>query len=33
MILEKIRAKQDVLFWTGGQILDWYLAQRPDALQ
>jgi len=33
MILEKIRAKKDVLFWTGGQILDWYLGQRPDALK
>jgi hypothetical protein len=32
MILEKIRARTDVLFWTGEQILDWYLAQRPDAL-
>ncbi|MSQ64447.1 MAG: polysaccharide deacetylase [Betaproteobacteria bacterium] len=33
MILEKIRARTDVLFWTGEQILDWYLAQRPDALK
>lgn len=33
MILEKIRARPDVLFWTGEQILDWYLGQRPDALQ
>ena len=33
MILEKIRARADVLFWTGEQILDWYLAQRPDALK
>jgi peptidoglycan/xylan/chitin deacetylase (PgdA/CDA1 family) len=33
MILEKIRAKKDVLFWTGGQILDWYLGQRPGALK
>ncbi len=27
--LEKIAARGDVLFWTGAQILDWYLAQRP----
>ena len=33
MILEKVRARRDVLFWTGEQILDWYLAQRPDALK
>lgn len=33
MILEKIRAKGDVLFWTGEQIADWYLSQRPDALK
>jgi hypothetical protein len=33
MILEKIRAKGDVLFWTGAQIADWYLSQRPDALK
>ena len=33
MILEKIRARPDVLFWTGEQILDWYLGQRPDALK
>jgi allantoinase len=31
MILEKIRARGNVLFWTGEQILDWYLAQRPPA--
>jgi hypothetical protein len=29
MILEKIRAKSDVLFWTGAQIADWYRTQRP----
>jgi len=33
MILEKIKAKGDVLFRTGGQIADWYLSQRPDALK
>jgi peptidoglycan/xylan/chitin deacetylase (PgdA/CDA1 family) len=27
-ILERIRSYRDVLFWTGEQILDWYLAQR-----
>ncbi|MGO8917950.1 MAG: polysaccharide deacetylase family protein [Stellaceae bacterium] len=26
--LEEIRRHDDVLFWTGEQILDWYLAQR-----
>ena len=25
--LEEIRKREDVLFWTGGQILDWYLGQ------
>ena len=31
MILERIRAHGDVLFWTGEQILDWYLSasRRP----
>jgi allantoinase len=24
-IFEKIREKRDVLFWTGEQILDWYI--------
>ena len=33
MILEKIRAKNDVLVWTGEQIADWYLSERPDALR
>jgi allantoinase len=28
MILEKIRAKGDVVFWTGEQIADWYRTQR-----
>jgi allantoinase len=27
--LEEIRRHDDVLFWTGEQILDWYRAQRP----
>jgi len=27
--LAHIAGHQDVLFWTGEQILDWYLAQRP----
>ena len=27
-----IRARDDVVFWTGGQIHDWYLGERPDAL-
>ncbi len=30
--LEKIRAHNDVVFWTGEQIFDWYLRERPDAL-
>jgi hypothetical protein len=29
--LEEIRSYPDVLFWTGEQILDWYL-QQPEAL-
>ncbi len=32
-ILEEIRSHDDVLFWTGEQIFDWYLGQRPDALR
>ena len=28
-ILEHIRARPDVLFWTGAEILDWYLGERP----
>ena len=26
--LEQIRRKKDVLFWTGEQILDWFLTQK-----
>jgi allantoinase len=29
MILESIRERADVLFWTGEQILDWYRKQSP----
>jgi len=29
MVLEKIRARPDVLFWTGEQIHDWFVKQRP----
>jgi allantoinase len=28
-IFERIRAQDDVLFWTGEQILDWYRGQAP----
>ena len=27
-IYETIRDKPGVLFWTGSQILDWYLSQK-----
>jgi peptidoglycan/xylan/chitin deacetylase (PgdA/CDA1 family) len=30
-VLEVIRQKRDVLFWTGAQIADWYLAAGPAA--
>jgi allantoinase len=30
-IIEHIRTKHDVLFWTGEQILDWFLAAGPQA--
>jgi len=30
-IFEHIRQKPDVLFWTGEQILDWYLKVGPKA--
>ena len=29
MIFERIRERSDVLFWTGEQILEWYLKERP----
>lgn len=31
--LEEIRAHKDVVFWTGSEILDWYLGERPEALK
>jgi peptidoglycan/xylan/chitin deacetylase (PgdA/CDA1 family) len=31
--LEHIKRYNDVVFWTGEQIFDWYLLQRPDALK
>ena len=30
-VFERIRERSDVLFWTGEQILDWYLKERPLA--
>ena len=30
-VIETIRGKSDVLFWTGAQIADWYLAAGPKA--
>ena len=30
-VFERIRQKHDVLFWTGEQILDWYLEAGPKA--
>ena len=30
-VLEVIRNKSDVKFWTGEQIADWYLATGPQA--
>jgi hypothetical protein len=32
-VLESIRQKSDVLFWTGEQILDWYLAEDKRLLR
>jgi hypothetical protein len=29
MVFERIREQSDVLFWTGEQILEWYLKERP----
>lgn len=31
-VFERIRQHDDVLFWTGEEILDWYLGERPGAL-
>jgi len=31
--VERIRERDDVVFMTGAQIHDWYLTERPDALQ
>ena len=30
--LEHMRRRDDIVFWTGEQIFDWYLSQRPSAL-
>ena len=30
-VLEVIREKRDVKFWTGAQLIDWYLVARPTA--
>ncbi len=30
-VIEHIRKMQDVLFWTGEQILDWFLGAGPRA--
>jgi hypothetical protein len=30
-IFETIRKKSDVLFWTGGQIADWFIDAGPKA--
>jgi hypothetical protein len=32
-IFDHIRKHDDVVFWTGEKILDWYLAERPNALE
>jgi hypothetical protein len=29
-VIEHIRASSEATFWTGEQILDWYLAQRSS---
>jgi allantoinase len=29
MIFERIRERSDVVFWTGEEVLDWYLKERP----
>jgi len=30
-VLSRIKAQGDVLFWTGEQIMDWYLSSRKKA--
>jgi hypothetical protein len=30
-VLARIRAHREVLFWTGEQMLDWFLDQRGGA--
>ena len=30
-VLARIRAHREVLFWTGAEILDWFLEQRGGA--
>ena len=30
-IIEVIRKHEDVMFWTGAQIADWYLGTGPKA--
>ena len=30
-IFETIRKKEDVLFWTGSQIADWFVRTGPQA--
>jgi hypothetical protein len=30
--LEEIRGRDGALFWTGGQILDWYSTQRTGSV-
>jgi peptidoglycan/xylan/chitin deacetylase (PgdA/CDA1 family) len=32
-VLAEIRKRPDVIFWTGEEICDWYLGERPDALK
>jgi hypothetical protein len=29
MVFERVRERSDVMFWTGEQILDWYVKERP----
>jgi len=32
-VLSEIKKRSDIVFWTGEQICDWYLGERPDALK